>query len=462
MENLDLLVRGVAMQSSGGVPGGLGFSRSVSFQGLELLWVVFIATIVLAVMSVTRGVSVMTWGWSKSGSHVRVRVQSFASLADGAIVTAGGMFSAEIVHSSSTDSCSEDADESPVSERAEMLFYFDEKGASLMAHTTKHTARLPPPSVKHVTRPVVPELLLLEPVPTPGSVPRREGIQWNTNVDSLLPVTPVVCTVPSLPSPVVRNTSPFDFDPLLKLRIRDAVVSNGSAYQSLPTPVPIQSSDAVTTLKNDVVRVWDSDTRTMTKSVHLEQRSAVATAFDVNWGSQVTAIARENSALSIANLDTGAYKQCYRTQQPIVQAIHLQSPNLLYTGASSNPGSAVSLYDLRSSTRELAVTLPTAVTIYNIQSRGSELYIQDESNSVATHDLRVLRSSPLSRKATTEVESSKNRWWDMETVSSEEDDVDEDDFFDCLPPSEEQTSASFNMSRSFVRAVSFNFSSTKA
>lgn len=469
MENLDLLMRGVAMQSSSSSvrvgPGtGLGFSRSV--QGLELLWVGFIATLVLVVMSVTRGVSVMTWGWSKSGSHVRVRVQSFASLADvGAIVTAGGMFSAEIVHSSSADSCSEDADESPVSEHSEMVFYFDEKGASFTT-TTKHTSRLPPP-VK-VTRQAVPELLLLEPVLTPGSVPRRQGIHWNTNADLLFPVVaPVVYNTPSLPSRVVFNTSPYVFDPLLKLRIRDAVVSNGSAhYQSLPTPVPIQSSGAVTTLKNDVVRVWDSNSRAVIKSVHLEQRAAaIATAFDVNWESQVAAISRENCSLSIANLDSGAYKQCYQTPQQIVQAIHLSSPNLLFTGAPTNPGIAVSLYDCRSSNRELAVTLPTAVTICNIQSRGNELLVEDESNYMATHDLRVLRSSPLSRKATDVLVSSESKWWDMETVSSEEDDdVDEDDFFDCLPLSEEQqpSGASFIMSRSFARAVSFNFSSTKA
>lgn len=183
----------------------------------------------------------------------------------------------------------------------------------------------------------MPELLLLEPVPTPGSVPRREGIHWNTNADFLFPVvTPVVYNTPSLPSRVVLNTSPYDFDPLLKLRIRDAVVSNGSAhYQSLATPVPIQSSGAVTTLKNDVVRVWDSNSRALTKSVHLEQRAAaaIATAFDVNWESQVAAISRDNSSFSIASLDSGAYKQCYQTPHPIVQAIHLSSPNLLFTGS---------------------------------------------------------------------------------------------------------------------------------
>lgn len=182
----------------------------------------------------------------------------------------------------------------------------------------------------------MPELLLLEPVLTPGSVPRRQGIHWNTNADLLFPVVaPVVYNTPSLPSRVVFNTSPYVFDPLLKLRIRDAVVSNGSAhYQSLPTPVPIQSSGAVTTLKNDVVRVWDSNSRAVIKSVHLEQRAAaIATAFDVNWESQVAAISRENCSLSIANLDSGAYKQCYQTPQQIVQAIHLSSPNLLFTGS---------------------------------------------------------------------------------------------------------------------------------
>lgn len=168
MENLEVLVRGVVMQNN---PGGLGLPRSVSFlQGMELLWVVAVATIVLAVVSVTR-VSVVSvgWTWGSKPGHVRVRVQSFASLADGAIVTAGGMFDAEILNCSADSSCSEDASISSdcVSERAEMLFIFDENGASLMTTTTLGQGQqqqhaplnlcAPPEKVKHLSCAHIPQ-----------------------------------------------------------------------------------------------------------------------------------------------------------------------------------------------------------------------------------------------------------------------------------------------------------------
>ena len=127
-------MRGLVMQNAG---LGLG---SVSFQGVQVLWVVVVATIVLALVSVTRVSYVSVgWTWGSKPGQVRVRVQSFSSLLEDGIVTASGMFSAEILNCSA-DSCSEDASSS-VSEpdAAEMVFFFEKK-KNLLALPTQSSA----------------------------------------------------------------------------------------------------------------------------------------------------------------------------------------------------------------------------------------------------------------------------------------------------------------------------------
>lgn len=481
MENLEVLVRGFAISSSS--PVGLGLPRSVSFQGLELLWVVVVATIVLAVVSVSR-VSVVTWGWSTNkseGGHVRVRVH-------GAIVTAGGMFSAEIVNCSA-DSCSEDASSSDecVAERAEMLFIFDQKGASLMATTTKVPAQRVAASEKITQElPEIQELLQLEAAPQACSIafPRLEGIEWDASPANAFPSCAVGSLLPAWASPVVCRASPLasrhnsftDWDPLLKLRIRDAVLSDGSFARNSITlplaPVAIPGSTSGATLKDDVVRVWDCDSKTLLKSVHLSEGGysarAPVSAFDVNWESKVAAMSKEGGVLAFANLECGVYEECYQTQQSVVQAIHLDrasSRNTVFTGGpvSANPGCSVSLWDYRSSNRELTMNLSSAIALYGISTDGQELYVRDDPGSVATHDVRMLGASPVSRMPCDIVNhATQDRWWDIDTTLVDEDDEDDDDWFDCLTSEEIQTAgASSYMGRNFVKTLSRNFS-TKA
>lgn len=187
------------------------------------------------------------------------------------------------------------------------------------------------------------------------SLPRREGIGWDftsptnalessSGVGLAKPLAaPFVSRAPSSPLLLraVRNrsASACEWDPLLKLRTRDAVLSDGgSGNFTVPlAPVAIHgSSSAVATLKDEVVRVWDTDSKSLLKSVRLlSEGDAVATAFDVNWESKLVAMAREGGVIAVANLECGAYEERFQTQQPVVHAIHVDRASLsktLFTG----------------------------------------------------------------------------------------------------------------------------------
>ena len=142
MENTLEVLGVVTTVLQGGAGGGMG----VSFHGVEWAWVAIVATIVIAFVSAKR-VSIVSvgWTWGAKPGQVRVRVHSFSSMSDGSIVTASGMFSAELL-SCSADSCSEDAssssdggggsDASAGKLAAEMVFIFEKKtpSAALLRH----------------------------------------------------------------------------------------------------------------------------------------------------------------------------------------------------------------------------------------------------------------------------------------------------------------------------------------
>ena len=205
-------------------------------------------------------------------------------------------------------------------------------------------------------------LLLLSSQPIEVAVSRpivlREGIVWDVSspaspsgcgVDAGLSAraqslgNSAVSTAPPLPSRVVKNTSYEEWDPLLKLKIRDAVVSDGVSSFSVKdftfplAPVAIQGS-GIAVLGNDVVRVWDSDTRSLMKCVRLPKGNDAVTAFDVNWGLEALAMTRKGGLVSLVNLESAAHANCYETQQPVWQAVHLNSSpfsNILFTGQFS-------------------------------------------------------------------------------------------------------------------------------
>lgn len=212
--------------------------------------------------------------------------------------------------------------------------------------------------VQQITQelPEVQEFLQLEAAPQACSIsfPRLEGIEWDASPANAFPSCAVGSLLPAWASLVVYRASPLasrhnsftDWDPLLKLRIRDAVLSDGYFARSditLPlAPVAIPGSTSGATLKDDVVRVWDCDSKTLMKSVHLLEGGygarAPVSAFDVNWESKVAAMSREGGVLSFANLECGVYEKFYQTQQSVVQAIHLDrasSPNTVFTGLFS-------------------------------------------------------------------------------------------------------------------------------
>ena len=197
-----------------------------------------------------------------------------------------------------------------------------------------------------------PLLLDWTPQPTESVVsrPTREGIGWDVSPTSSLSS----CGVDSdllqsiTPSRVVENTSSFgmwEFDPLLRLKVYDAVLSDGRSFFSVKdctfpsSPVAIQGSSLVT-LKDDVVRVWDIDTKSLTKSVRLSKGGdELVTAFAVNWESEAVGMARKGGLVSIVNLESAAYANCYETQQSVLQAVHFSSnsvPKTMFTGQFSN------------------------------------------------------------------------------------------------------------------------------
>lgn len=177
-----------------------------------------------------------------------------------------------------------------------------------------------------------PLLSSLKPIEGLIFFPRREGIGWDaspgfvSSCDVL--ANPSLPRAPALSSRVVKNASSGEWDPLLKLRIRDGVVIDGGSSFSVKdltfplAPVAIESASIVA-LKDDVVRVWDCETKCLAKSVRLPSGGDdVVTAFDVNWEGNAVAMARKGGLVSIANLETAA--NCYETGHPVVQAIHLE------------------------------------------------------------------------------------------------------------------------------------------
>lgn len=115
---------------------GLGSLGLIDLGGLEWAWTVaVVATIVVAFVSV-KGVSLVSVGlsWREKPGGVRVRVQSFSSSSDGnCIVTASGVFSAELLKSSEAeveDSLEGAKNASKVA--AEMVFIFEKKTTAVV------------------------------------------------------------------------------------------------------------------------------------------------------------------------------------------------------------------------------------------------------------------------------------------------------------------------------------------
>lgn len=484
-----MLVRGVVMQN----PGlGLGFG-SINFRGQEFLWVAVVATLVLAMLSMLR-VSVVSvgWTWGSKPGHVCVRVQSFSSLSDIRI------FDEEIL-SRTSDSCSKDASSSSdeQSKTAEMVFIFG-KTSPLIHHPRPQpsTVRIAPEmtirsrrtSSQDFEKSRVYHLALLsnsQPNDAETSESsRREGIRRDAfptvyGVDSLLPVwmqpisRPLVCTDTPSPTTAVKNTVfSHEWDPLWKLRVRDAVVrgakksSSVSEFWSSPlTPVSTKGSSLVT-LRDDVVRIWDSETKCLVKSLHLSKGCGGAnmvTGFDADLVSKVAAVSRKNGTFSIVNLEVSTEEKCCETNQS-VQAIHLDRgtlPKTIFTGgpAVATPGYSVSLWDSRSSSRQLSMNLNLASTVYGIRLQGPELYVNDEVGSLSAYDVRMLGATSLNRVACDLKQdiSPDDRWWDIDTaLEGEEEDVD-DEFWDCQTADDDVKVAGGSYVGSLVMAMSRNF-----
>ncbi|KAG0624985.1 hypothetical protein M758_2G018800 [Ceratodon purpureus] len=486
MENMDVLVM---------LQGGHG--TGVSFRGLEWAWVAVVATIVIAFVSAKR-VSIVSvgWTWGAKPGQVRVRVHSFSSMSDGSIVAASGMFSAELLNCSA-DSCSEDASSSGsdvVSETAgkvaaEMVFIFEKKtpSATLLKQQTVGSRVLCPDKIPRrrtksldYQRQDMPALLCRpSPIESTITVPRRAGIEWDAlpcslSVDTLLPswaqslTQPLVYTAPPLPSCIVTNTSSSSsqWDPLLRLRIRDSVLCDRYPLNQFYLPVaPVAGKEAsIISLKDDVVRLWNSEEKTLMKSVHLPKGyGGSVSAFDANWESKVAALGSKGGLVSVANLESAVYEQSYQTLQPVVQAISLDKSSLtqtIFTGGPglANPGCSVSLWDSRSSSRQLSVNLTSASNIYGIRSQGNELYVRDAAGSLAAHDVRMLGASNVTRVPcdAKNVSVPENRWWD-DAFEVEEKDV-EDEFWDCQAADEVKGSSSSYVG-SLVMAMSRSFTS---
>jgi hypothetical protein len=179
--------------------------------------------------------------------------------------------------------------------------------------------------------------LLCSPLPIEAriTVPKRAGIEWDElpcslDFDALLPswaqplCQPLVYTAPPPRSWVVTNTpsSTFEFDPLLRLRMLDSVLCNRCPVNEFRLPLaPVAGKDSrIATLKNDVVRLWDSEGGSLVKSVHLPKGyGGPVSAFDVDWESKVGALGRM------------VYEKSFETQQPVVQAVSLDKSSLART-----------------------------------------------------------------------------------------------------------------------------------
>jgi hypothetical protein len=123
-----------------------------------------------------------------------------------------------------------------------------------------------------------------------------------------------------------------------------------------------------------------------------------------------------------------------------------------------NPGCSVSLWDRRSSGRELSVNLSSASNVYGIRAQGNELYVRDAAGSVAGHDVRMLGASSVMRvPCDVKCESApEDRWWDMDTAFEVEEKDVEDEFWDCQG-GDEVKSAGASYVGTLVMAVSRNF-----
>lgn len=491
MENLDVLVRGVVMQNPG--PG----LELISFRRVELLWVAVVAMIVLALLSVKR-VSIVRvgWTWGSKPGLVRVRVQSFSSMSD------IGMFDDELLNCSA-DSCSEDASSSSSDDQsgtAEMVFIFGKKMMPL---------NLPSPSQASIVR-IAPETVIgtrqtpsqdfemsldspsaLFPIPQPTDAkfaesPWREGIdpdfsQTSRGADSPLSLwaqsltTPLVGVAPPPPATIVKNVdSSCEWDPLWKLRIRDAVVrdtrkySPSGTFKTLPRAPVATQDDSIVTLKEDVVRLWNSEARCLVKSVHLPNCNSgddLVTAFDADWESKVAVAGRKGGRLLLTKLEGPFYEKCYETNLN-VQALHLDrssSLKTIYTGGPTiaNPGCSVSLWDSRSSSCQLSVNLNSASSIYGIRSLDQELYVRDQVDSLAAHDVRMLGAASVTRVASdvNYEHTQEDRWWDIGTTIEGDQDDEDDEFSDSLTANDETKGArGSSYMGSLVRAMSRNFS----
>jgi hypothetical protein len=191
--------------------------------------------------------------------------------------------------------------------------------------------------------------LLCSPLPIEAriTVPKRAGIEWDElpcslDFDALLPswaqplCQPLVYTAPPPRSWVVTNTpsSTFEFDPLLRLRMLDSVLCNRCPVNEFRLPLaPVAGKDSrIATLKNDVVRLWDSEGGSLVKSVHLPKGyGGPVSAFDVDWESKVGALGRMGGLVSVANLESAVYEKSFETQQPVVQAVSLDKSSLART-----------------------------------------------------------------------------------------------------------------------------------
>ena len=345
--------------------------------------------------------------------------------------------------------------------------------------------------------------MLFSPLPIEGPVTgaKRAGIEWDAlpyslEFDSLLPswaqslTQPLAYTAPPLPSCIVTNTSSYEFDPLLKLRIRDSILCDRYPTNDFRLPLtPVAGKDAsIATVTNDVVRLWNSEEKALVKSVHLPKGySGPVSAFDADWQANVVALGRKGSVVSVANLDCAVYEKSYQTQQPVVQAISLDTSSLaktVFTGelsavatvasfacasrvkqlvtvfvivqhvyvfwcsggpALANPGCSVSLWDSRSSSRQLSINLTSACNIYGIRSQGNELYVRDAAGSLAVHDVRMLHASSVSRvPCGVKLESvPEDTWWDIDATFDEFEEKDvEDEFWDCQPADEVKAAGS--------------------
>ena len=198
----------------------------------------------------------------------------------------------------------------------------------------------------------------MDPQPTEGtiSVSRREGIEWDpgtsphilsssssssSSSELLLP-----SWAQTLAKPLVAYRTPFlvsadsstsfasdRWDPLLKLKIRDAVCGDRKCFSSTPenfrlSPVVVaKDGNNLVSLRNDVVRLWDTNAKTEVKRVYLPKRSSTAnvnaltSAFDVDWDAKRAAVGRVDGSLSFIDLERSAFEKSYQMQQAVVQTL---------------------------------------------------------------------------------------------------------------------------------------------